>query len=125
MKNNKLSFDSHSDLEKEIEGELVEEEIKKESDLYHQILYTVIPFSHDFSLGIFPHDQQLSTTAVLLWDTLKSIPLSLIDNEDNKVIKVVVNSKVIRNELRSLGGGVYSMKLIPNTLFMEEEKGTI
>ena len=120
MKNNKLSFDSQSDLEKEIDGELVEEEIKKEADLYNQALFTIIPSSHDFSLGIFPHDQQLTSSSVLLWDTVKGIPLSLTDNLDNKVIKVTLTSSIIRNNLKSLGGGIYSLKLIPNTLFMEE-----
>ena len=120
MKNNKLSFDSQSDLEKKIDGELVEEEITKEADLYHRTLFTLIPFSHDFSLGIFPQDQQLTTSFVLLWDTVKLIPLSLIDNSDNKIIKVTLNSSTIRDSLKSLGSGVYSLKLIPNTLPMEE-----
>jgi len=118
----KLKFsdiDSQSDLEKEIDGELIEDTVKKEADLYHKTLYTVIPKTHDHSLGIFPNDQGLTNAGVLAWDTIKGIPTSLLDIE-YKVIKVTLNDTIIRDNLRPVGGSTYILKHIPNTLPMEE-----
>jgi hypothetical protein len=122
LEKKKLKFsdiDSLSDLSKKIEGEVTDDEIKKEADLYHQELYTVIPKSHEQSLGIFPDYQQLSHSSILLWDTIKGIPTSVADS-DYKVLKVTINSKIVRESLKSLNGGVYTLKHIPNSLPMEE-----
>lgn len=118
----KLKFsdiDSKSDLEKKIDGELMEEDIKKEADLYDQILYTIVPKTHDQSLGIFPKDQGLSHFSVILWNTKKGIPSSITDS-DYKVLEVKVNNDIIRNNLKNVGGGAYTLKHVPNTLPMQE-----
>jgi len=121
MKKNKLSFDQTSDLEKKIEGEVKEDPtLEKEADLYYNTLFTIVPKPHDVSLGIFPDDQQLSTKRVLLWNSLKQVPTFLID-DDYKVLKVKLTPSIIRNSLRNIGGGIYALEFIPNTLFMEEE----
>lgn len=112
-----------SDIDKEVPGEVdivKEKELKKESDLYKRELFTIIPSTHDPSLGIFPHDQQLSNSFVLLWNSIKTIPPLLIDS-GYKVLKLKIESNsLIRNDLKSLGSGVYSLKYIPNTIPWEE-----
>jgi len=113
-------MDLHSDLTKKIDGELEENgDMVKEADLYHKTLFTVVPKSHDHSLGIFPDDQQLSHSSVLLWDTVKGIPPAAID-VDYKVLKITINFSIIRDSLKTIGGGVYSLRHIPNTLPIEE-----
>jgi hypothetical protein len=122
LEKKKLKFsdiDSKSDLEKKIKGEVTEENLDKEADLYYKTLYTVIPKSHDQSLGIFPGDQQLTYSSVLLWDTIKGIPTVTVDS-DYKVIKITINNSIVKDNLKSLGGGVYTLKHIPNNLHMEE-----
>ena len=119
MKKNKLSFDQTSDLEKQIEGDIVEEKLEKEADLYYSTLFMPIPITHDFSLGVFPDDQQLSTRHVLLWNSVKSIPTSISDN-NYKIIKVVIPHKAIVNQMKSVSGGVYALSLIPNMWKMQE-----
>lgn len=110
-------FDTESDLEKEVDGEI--EEIEKKADLYFNDLYTVIPESHDFTLGIFPDDQQLSSKGVFLWNSIKLIPTSLRD-KDYKVLKVKIDSSKIKNNLKPHGNGIYTLSFIPNTASFEE-----
>jgi len=126
-KKNKLEFsdfDSHSDLEKKIEGEIeevnVEDEVcSKTADLYKSTLYTAVPASHDHTLGIFPDDQQLSHSIVLLWTSHKTIPPSVIDN-GYKVLTIDIPKDVVKNHLTSLGGGVYGLNYVPNTFSISE-----
>ncbi|MFA5398678.1 MAG: hypothetical protein WC346_21870 [Methanogenium sp.] len=119
MKKNKLSFDQTSDLEKEVEGEVREDtSLEKEADLYYKTLFTAVPNTHDISLGIYPEDQQLSSRKVLLWNSLKQVPPFL---EDYKILKVKLSHKIIAFSLKNIGGGIYTLEFIPNTLPMEEQ----
>jgi hypothetical protein len=92
---------------------------QKQSDLYLNELYVIIPKTHDEKLGIFPKDQQVSNKHVVLWNNVKSIPTSLLDN-NYKVLKVIISSDTIENTLTNLGGGVYALPHIPNNIHMEE-----
>ena len=112
---------AESDLEKEIEGEV--EEIKKEADLYFHNLFTVMPISHDHTLGIFPDDQQLSEKGVFLWNSIKTIPTSL-RNEDYKVVRVMLDVDKIKRNLKPQGAGVYTLPYIPNTASFKEVDNT-
>ena len=116
-------MDSTSDLDKQMEGELdspPKEELHKEADLYDRKLYTAIPINHDFTLGIFPKDQQLSDKYVLLWSTVRTIPTSIVDN-NYKVIEIrVPSNEFIRQNLKTLPGGAYAVEYIPNTFQMKE-----
>ncbi len=118
-------IDIHSDIDKKVEGEVdivKEDSIEKKADLYQRELFTIIPEDHDPSLGIFPGDQQLSNRYVLLWNSIKTITPSIID-KGYKILKIKIASEsIITNELRNLGGGVYALKYISNTLPFEEVK---
>lgn len=109
-----------SDLEKEIEFEVEEDKhFKKESDLYDYLLYTVVSREHNINLGIFPSDQNLASTSVLLWNNIFTIP-TFLKNSDYKVVQIRLTPSIIREYLRNLGGGVYAIKYVPNTLSMSE-----
>jgi hypothetical protein len=124
---NKLKFgdfDSESDLTKKIDGEIQEvtednKLVTKQADLYKNELYTIVPKGYDFTLGIYPDDQQLSHSSVILWNNIKTIPTSAI-GDDYKVLKVKMNDVIIKNQLKPLGSGIYSLKHISPEVMMEE-----
>ena len=119
MKSN-LNFgdlNTESDFEKEIEGDI--EEIEKEADLYFNYLYLPVLESQDSSLGVFPDDQKISRKGVLLWNSVKTIPM-FFKLPDYKILKVKIDSDKIKGKLKAHGGGVYSLSFIPNTIPMEE-----
>jgi hypothetical protein len=112
-------IDSNSELKKQIDGELEEDKLSKEADLYNQILYTVVPTPHDISLGIFPDDQDISHSSVILWNNVRLIPTSIVDS-DYKVVKVKLTQSDILNKLKNIGNGMYSLKSISNEMPLEE-----
>ena len=115
-------LDSHSDFDKEIEGKvdiIPEDEIKKEADLYDFKLNTVAPETHDPTLGIFPKDQQLSDHHVILWNSVRTIPTSVIDN-GYKVYEVKLDREFVKNQLKPVGSGVYYTSFIPDNTPMRE-----
>jgi len=119
MKSN-LNFgdlNTESDFEKEIEGDI--EEIEKEADLYFNYLYLPVLESQDSSLGVFPDDQKISRKGVLLWNSVKTIPM-FFKSPDYKILKVKIDSDKIKGRLKVHGGGAYSLPFIPNTIPMEK-----
>lgn len=114
----KLNFnnlDTMSDFDKDIDGEVEEIEIEKESELYFDSLFIPVLTSHDSSLGIFPDDQKISRKGVFLWNSIKTIPM-LFKSKDYKILKVDIASGNFRENLKPLGSGVYSLSYIPNTV---------
>lgn len=118
-------LNSTSDFDKTIDGDMEEvdfnNDLKKNADLYNNILYTIVLKDRDFDLGIFPDDQGFSHSSVVLWNSIKGIPL-YTDN-DFKVFKIIITPEIKRDLLKSLGCGIYSLKHIPNTLSIEEVDG--
>uniref|UniRef100_A0A7C3SMP1 Uncharacterized protein n=1 Tax=Dictyoglomus turgidum TaxID=513050 RepID=A0A7C3SMP1_9BACT len=93
--------------------------MKRTADLYNEDLYTIVRKDLDVRMGIFPEDQDLSPTHVILWNSIMSIPFSLV-NKDNKILQVRVSFKDVRKNLINLGGGAYGLEYIPNFCILKE-----
>jgi len=116
----KLNF---TEIKKEIDS-IVEnreqEDISiKESSLYRNRMYTVIPKDYDFNLGIFPSIQQFSHKYIFLWDNPRS--LLRFSPEEWMVISIDIPILEKRN-LINIGSGVYAISEIPSTWKMRPEK---
>ena len=119
-------MESKSDFDKEIDGKVdivKEDEMKKEADLYDFKLNTVAPSDHDPTLGIFPKDQQLSDHHVILWNSVRTIPTSIIDS-GYKVYEVQLNKDFVKNQLKTAGSGVYWTSYVPADTPMREVSDT-
>lgn len=122
QKDNVLSGLSFGDFNIEIPGDidvvdkdqLLSEDFntKKIADLYNDVLYTVINKDHDIKLGILPQDQGFSDKHIILWSSLKSIPIEWVDKFN--IVSVKISSETKKNYLKSLGAGIYSLTDINN-----------
>ena len=91
----------------------------KKSDLYNRILYSVVPKDHNIKQGVFPDDQGFSNRYVYLWSSRRYVPSLL--SKDWKTIEIQVESEsLIRNHLRVIGNGVYTLPHLSNRMRMEE-----
>ncbi len=92
-------------------------ELKVEADLYHNIVYTVVPKDHSLELGIFPEDQQFSGKYVFVWSSYRDL---LRFSEDVwKKVKVKMPQGKRFEFLTPMVGGAYSLTHIPNTWHLE------
>ena len=91
-----------------------------EADLYHDKVFTVIPKDADEKLGIFPEDQGFSDKRVFVWDNYQS--LLKFSDEDWKKFEVTLPPGSRHHLLTPLVGGAYTLKMIPNTWKLEEQK---
>lgn len=87
------------------------------SDLYHNIVYTVIPKDHKIEMGIFPEDQHFSTKYVFVWNTYRDVL-----NFDEKIwqkVSIEIPQGLKHTVLKPMVGGAYSLTHIPNTWHIE------
>jgi len=95
--------------------------ILKTSDLYNNILYTVIPIDMSTEFGIYPEDQQFHKNLVFLWDSYSN--LTPFDTAQWKKLKVIVPDDIMKSgKLTRVLVSTYGIDFIPNTWKIEEQK---
>lgn len=119
MDTNLKFSDSTSALDKDVEGEIdivEKDDLVKKADFYNKILFTVVPENHDPKLGIFPQDQNLATSSVIVWADAITIPPSYLDKEYVIYKFKIPSDSFVRNFLKNVGGGMYAVKYLSNDI---------
>ena len=89
-----------------------------QSDLYHNLLYTVIPKDLPLNQGILPEDQGFSKKYVFLWDNWNS--LVKFDASKWKKVSVKLPKETKFNSLTRIPSDGFALPVIPNTWKVEE-----
>jgi len=92
--------------------------LKFQADLYHNILFTVVPKLYNFDRDITPELQNFSSKYVFLWDTWDEI--KTFDASKWKALKVFLPKDVKFKELGKVGTTGYSLPKVPKEWPMEE-----
>ena len=90
----------------------IKDMMPKTADMYHGVLYTVVPVDTDLTQDITPDVQGFEKRRVLLWDDYNS--LFKFDDSIWMRIAVQINKELIGNKLFKDVGDTYSIDVIPS-----------
>jgi len=102
---------THKPIENAVNINDVELTTQKTADLYHGVLYTVIPIDADLEQDITPDVQGFEKRRVLLWDDYSA--LFKFDETIWKKIAVQISKDLLGVKVFKETGDAYSMSTIP------------
>jgi len=85
----------------------------KQSDLYNNILYTIVP-SYTKDSSIFPKDQSIAPSRVFLWSSYRDVQL-FQSRGSGIVLKVKIPEDEKLKNLIPVSSGIYSLPFIDSS----------
>jgi hypothetical protein len=90
----------------------IQDMMPKTADMYHGVLYTVVPVDTDLTQDITPDVQGFEKRRVLLWDDYNS--LFKFDDSIWMKIAVKINKELLGNKIFKDTGDTYFIDVIPS-----------